>query len=180
MEIIIGKYKIYPLDRLNWTIAELCERTDKETGETTMQWVRREKYYSCPQYAAEYIYDQLLRDSNGKVTLDSTNAADVARLCEESCNEVVRAVNAIAPDDLKRDYIDLGRKVVLADPESFKQRRRRKPAKKTAPKKASKPDSSDATTTANSDTTEPVTDAQAAPEPTEKAPKSRHRKKTDA
>lgn len=185
MEVIIGKYKIYPLDKLNWTIAELCERTDPETNETSMQWVRREKYFSRPQFAAEHIYNRLLMESNGKLTLDAANAADVARLCDEACNTVICAVNALVPDDRQVQPSDVARHVTLADPETFKHRRRRKTTKKAVAKTASETDSDASDNNTGADTKAPEktaqTDAEATPEPTTDKPKRRRRaKKADA
>lgn len=126
MEITIGNYRIYPLDRLNWVVDRCTESMDEETGESTVSWNRQNKYFARIQYAAEYVYDQILRDSNGKFDLAAANAADVAELAEQTMLRLIEAINDMQPEDQQVDIDDYRVRVTLADPDSFKKRRRRK------------------------------------------------------
>lgn len=126
MEITIGDYRIYPLDKLNWVIDRRTESVDEETGKPTVSWNRQNKYFARIQYAAEYVYDQILRDSNGKFDLAAANAADVAELAEQTMLRLIEAINDMQPEDRQVDIDDYRVRVTLADPDSFKKRRRRK------------------------------------------------------
>lgn len=126
MEITIGDYRIYPLDKLNWVVDRRTESVDEETGEPTVSWNRQNKYFARIQYAAEYVYDQILRDSNGKFDLAAANAADVAELAEQTMLRLIEAINDMQPEDQQVDIDDYRVRVTLADPDSFKKRRRRK------------------------------------------------------
>ena len=128
MEITIGDYRIYPLDKLNWVVDRRTESVDEKTGEPTVSWNRQNKYFSRIQYAAEYVYDQILRDSDGKFDLAAANAADVATLAEQTMLQLIEAINDMQPEDQQVDIDDYRVRVTLADPESFKKRRRRKKA----------------------------------------------------
>lgn len=126
MEITIGDYRIYPLDKLNWVVDRRTESVDEETGESIVSWNRQNKYFARIQYAAEYVYDQILRDSNGKFDLAAANAADVAELAEQTMLRLIEAINDMQPEDRQVDIDDYRVRVTLADPDSFKKRRRRK------------------------------------------------------
>lgn len=126
MEITVGDYRIYPLDKLNWVVDRRTESVDEETGEPTVSWNRQNKYFARIQYAAEYVYDQILRDSNGKFDLAAANAADVAELAEQTMLRLIEAINDMQPEDQQVDIDDYRVRVTLADPDSFKKRRRRK------------------------------------------------------
>lgn len=126
MEITIGDYRIYPLDKLNWVVDRRTESVDEETGKPTVSWNRQNKYFARIQYAAEYVYDQILRDSNGKFDLAAANAADVAELAERTMLRLIEAINDMQPEDRQVDIDDYRVRVTLADPDSFKKRRRRK------------------------------------------------------
>lgn len=126
MEITIGDYRIYPLDKLNWVVDRRTESVDEETGKPTVSWNRQNKYFARIQYAAEYVYDQILRDSNGKFDLAAANAADVAELAEQTMLRLIEAINDMQPEDRQVDIDDYRVRVTLADPDSFKKRRRRK------------------------------------------------------
>ena len=126
MEITIGDYRIYPLDKLNWVVDHRTESVDEETGEPTVSWNRQNKYFTRIQYAAEYVYDQILRDSNGKFDLAAANASDVAELAEQTMLRLIEAINDMQPEDQQVDIDDYRVRVTLADPDSFKKRRRRK------------------------------------------------------
>lgn len=126
MEITIGNYRIYPLDKLNWVVDRRTESVDEETGELTVSWNRQNKYFARIQYAAEYVYDQILRDSDCKFDLAAANAADVAELAEQTMLQLIEAINDMQPEDQQVDIDDYRVRVTLADPDSFKKRRRRK------------------------------------------------------
>lgn len=126
MEITIGDYRIYPLDKLNWVVDHRTESVDEKTGESIVSWNRQNKYFARIQYAAEYVYDQILRDSDGKFDLAAANAADVAELAEQTILQLIEAINDMQPEDRQVDIDDYRVRVTLADPDSFKKRRRRK------------------------------------------------------
>lgn len=126
MEITVGDYRIYPLDKLNWVVDRRTESVDEKTGESIVSWNRQNKYFARIQYAAEYVYDQILRDSNGKFDLAAANAADVAELAEQTMLRLIEAINDMQPEDQQVDIDDYRVRVTLADPDSFKKRRRRK------------------------------------------------------
>ncbi len=126
MEITIGDYRIYPLDKLNWVVDRRTESVDEKTGESIVSWNRQNKYFARIQYAAEYVYDQILRDSDGKFDLAAANAADVAELAEQTILQLIEAINDMQPEDRQVDIDDYRVRVTLADPDSFKKRRRRK------------------------------------------------------
>lgn len=65
-------YTVYPVDACNWSIIQRTPTVD-EDGKPIIREKKLTKYFSRPQYALEWIYDQLLRD-------DPTECASVAEL----------------------------------------------------------------------------------------------------
>lgn len=133
MEITVGRYTIFPLDKLNWSVRERREKTDPETGETTTVEVRLDKYFSRPQYAAEFVYDRMLRENPTKLRAEIDTLGTVAKMLDQSINEVVAAVNELMPEDQKLSEVHVGNKIVLPDPETYKKPRRRRTKAKAKP-----------------------------------------------
>ena len=141
MEITVGKYTIFPLDKLNWCVRERREKTDPETGETVEVDVRLEKYFSRPQYAAEFVYDRMLRENPTKLRAEIDTLGTIAKMLDAAGQEIADAVNALMPEDKRVDNIHVDRKLVLPDPETYKKPRKRrtsKPKAKTADKAQAK------------------------------------------
>ena len=124
MELIIdGRYRVYPLDPLNWTIDKKVKV--ERDGETTETWRRQGKYYSRAQYAVGYVYDQLLREHKSVCT----DVAELVRTLEDVEKSIIMQLDAAMAPATPTSTPD---PVPLQDPKTY--RKPRTPRKKTQTK----------------------------------------------
>ena len=132
MEIIIdGRYRVYPLDNLNWTVDRLVDVRD-DTGNVTGQtWRRIYKFYAHPQYAVAMVYDRMLREKDGA----AQDARTLGLMLEDVQKSIFGALNQAMPD---QPEVKPPHPAEFPDPPAPKTRHRR--SRKKA-KSASKPKS---------------------------------------
>lgn len=95
MEIIIdGRYRVYPLDALNWTIDKLGDVKDADGNVTGQTWRRINKFYPHPQYAVALVYDQMLREKDGA----AEDARTLGLMLEDVQKSIFGALNQAMPD----------------------------------------------------------------------------------
>lgn len=91
MIIEFGRWRLVPVDKLNW---ELCHRhaTTRGKNEGTEQWHRLGRYYSYNTFANALVFaaDQELRGEDG--------TADAARSIEDALAEYDRITTALVAD----------------------------------------------------------------------------------
>lgn len=124
MELIIdNRYRVYPLDPLNWTIDK--KSVVERDGEKVEVWRRVGKYYSRAQYAVAYVYDQLLREHKRACS----SVEEMIRALEE----VERSVFAKADDVMEAETpTPVPDPVPLQDPKTYRKPRTRRKKAATA------------------------------------------------
>lgn len=95
MEIIIdGRYRVYPLDALNWTVDKLGDVKDDAGNVTGQTWRRINKFYAHPQYAVAMVYDQMLREKDGA----AEDARTLGLMLEDVQKSIFGALNQTMSD----------------------------------------------------------------------------------